>query len=165
MNECSKNSSNSCEQVCVNTPGSYTCRCQTGHRINSSNGMTCEGEPHAASDIAIVTVMVAHAEIHECDENIHVCEQICINTNGSYTCACNPGYTLTINGFTCQSKKRLNSLHALICDASVLDIDECELGTDLCDHSCLDTYGSYMCSCRRGYHLSTDGFTCSGMKT
>ena len=44
-----------------------------------------------------------------------------------------------------------------------LDVDECALGTALCTHNCQDTYGSYTCSCRPGYRLSTDGFTCVGM--
>lgn len=43
MNECSTNSTNSCQHVCVNTPGSYTCRCQTGFR-RSPDGRSCEGE-------------------------------------------------------------------------------------------------------------------------
>lgn len=42
MNECSTNSTNSCQHVCVNTPGSYTCRCQTGFRLSRDG--SCEGE-------------------------------------------------------------------------------------------------------------------------
>ena len=45
-----------------------------------------------------------YTAIPYCNENMHLCEQICINNNGSYACACNPGYALSINGFYCPSK-------------------------------------------------------------
>ena len=32
------------------------------------------------------------------------CEQVCISTEGSYTCDCRPGYTLTTDLHTCQGK-------------------------------------------------------------
>ena len=42
------------------------------------------------------------------------------------------------------------------------DIDECALDEDVCDDNadCLDTIGSYACSCNNGF--SGNGFTCSG---
>ena len=43
-----------------------------------------------------------------------------------------------------------------------IDNDECMLGTDQCTQTCHDTPGSYMCSCRAGYSLDSDGFTCNG---
>ena len=43
-----------------------------------------------------------------------------------------------------------------------VDIDECSAGTDMCDHICQNTPGSYTCSCRSGYSLSQNGRTCVG---
>ena len=48
---------------------------------------------------------------------------------------------------------------------SMVDIDECSLDIDLCQQNCMDTVGSYTCSCNTGYHLESDGFTCGGMYT
>ena len=40
-------------------------------------------------------------DINECDQNMHSCDSnaICTNTNGSFTCNCNDGYTG--DGMTC----------------------------------------------------------------
>ena len=46
----------------------------------------------------------------------------------------------------------------------ISDDDECTLGTDTCTHSCRDTPGSYVCSCRSGYILNADGRTCNGQE-
>ena len=45
---------------------------------------------------------------------------------------------------------------------SILDINECSLGNDLCDRNadCTNTIGNYTCVCRNGY--SGNGFTCIG---
>ena len=32
------------------------------------------------------------------------CDQICNNENGTFSCDCNAGYTLNINGSTCDGK-------------------------------------------------------------
>ena len=48
----------------------------------------------------------------------------------------------------------------------LLDINECELGTDDCDAErgvCNNTDGSYTCSCKPGF--SGDGLNCTGMNS
>ena len=42
------------------------------------------------------------------------------------------------------------------------DIDECERGTDGCDHNCTNTDGSYYCTCMDGYILESNNHTCAG---
>ena len=46
---------------------------------------------------------------------------------------------------------------------SLLDVDECTAGTDSCQHSCVNTVGSYTCTCNSGYSLNNDGQSCSGI--
>ena len=38
---------------------------------------------------------------NECESGAHSCAQLCVNTEGSYTCACNDGFTLTSDGESC----------------------------------------------------------------
>ena len=45
----------------------------------------------------------------------------------------------------------------------LLEINECEENTDQCSQNCENTAGSYTCSCRQGYTLSSNGRTCDGM--
>ena len=45
----------------------------------------------------------------------------------------------------------------------LLDINECLLETDTCEHNCYNTIGSFNCDCQQGYTLN-DGFFCSGKK-
>ena len=47
-----------------------------------------------------------HPDIDECSEGTHNCTQICINTDGSFTCGCNSGYLLDTDGFTCSGKHK-----------------------------------------------------------
>ena len=44
----------------------------------------------------------------------------------------------------------------------VLDIDECEIGTDGCEQICINTPGTFYCNCSEGYLLNDDGFSCEG---
>ena len=50
-----------------------------------------------------------------------------------------------------------------VINVALLDIDECLMETDLCEQSCSNTPGSYVCSCRDGY--SQIGFNCMGMSS
>ena len=42
------------------------------------------------------------------------------------------------------------------------DINECAIDMDGCAHDCINTIGSYVCSCRTGYRLASNGHSCLG---
>ena len=42
------------------------------------------------------------------------------------------------------------------------DVDECIKGSDGCDHTCVNTIGSFHCSCPAGYGLTSNGISCIG---
>ena len=84
-------------------------------------------------------------DINECTTDVDGCSQLCVNTNGSFFCGCNEGYTLTEDGRTCG------------------DINECLAGTHGCQQDCVNTDGGFRCECRQGFQLNVDGSNCSGI--
>uniref|UniRef100_A0A3Q0SI75 Fibulin 5 n=1 Tax=Amphilophus citrinellus TaxID=61819 RepID=A0A3Q0SI75_AMPCI len=124
--------------------------------------------------------------INECETNSHHCNptQLCINSEGGYTCSCAEGYWLL--GGQCQVQKNLcmylpsftkeEQLHlcanipgsySCSCNPGFIlnpdsrtcqDVDEC--ADEPCSHGCFNTYGSYMCNCNEGFELASDGTTC-----
>ena len=50
----------------------------------------------------------------------------------------------------------------IICAWSMADIDECARDTDGCEHNCINSVGSYFCSCNTGYALTMDSKNCTG---
>ena len=40
--------------------------------------------------------------MNECNSTVTDCDQVCVNTNGSYYCDCDNGYTLSEDNKTCQ---------------------------------------------------------------
>ena len=42
-------------------------------------------------------------------------------------------------------------------------MDECAVDNDGCEGSCINTLGSFVCSCGPGYILNGNGLTCDGM--
>uniref|UniRef100_W5N6L7 Fibrillin 1 n=1 Tax=Lepisosteus oculatus TaxID=7918 RepID=W5N6L7_LEPOC len=66
----------------------------------------------------------------------------CVNSIGSYSCICKPGYTTDISGTSC------------------VDVDECVQSPKPCNFICKNTEGTYLCSCPRGYILQEDGKSC-----
>ena len=63
--------------------------------------------------LVIVVILTATAtqlvdltflEINECLSNNGFCSQVCINTDGSFTCSCNVGYKLGGDGKSCGGK-------------------------------------------------------------
>ena len=44
------------------------------------------------------------SDIDECD-GVNDCQQLCQNTEGSYTCSCSEGFTLNSDNRTCNGKR------------------------------------------------------------
>ncbi|XP_078357327.1 uncharacterized protein LOC144642207 isoform X3 [Oculina patagonica] len=70
-----------CDQTCSNTPGSYTCSCVSGYRLDS-DGKSC-------------------IDINECFNNNGGCSHHCFNIPGSFYCGCPEGITMASNNLTC----------------------------------------------------------------
>lgn len=107
-------------------------------------------------------------DINECSEGTSGCIQLCNNTLGSYACYCRSGYRLANDNHQCngklseiESNNCLNEIFSF--DAkSFSDIDECSENLDSCEQNCINTTGSYTCSCNVGFSLALDQRSCSG---
>ena len=46
------------------------------------------------------------SDLDECNSTTarHKCEHICVNTVGSYACACKPGHKLQMDGLSCKGE-------------------------------------------------------------
>ncbi|NXP39076.1 NPNT protein, partial [Leiothrix lutea] len=138
--------------------GPNKCKCHPGY-----TGKTC------------------NQDLNECGLKPRPCKHRCMNTYGSYKCYCLNGYMLMPDG-TCSSTASLGAcsfpasqkpllhslelrehskspLHALgfIGSSSFVstDIDECATGRVLCPRfrHCVNTFGSYICRCHKGFDL------------
>ena len=50
----------------------------------------------------------------------------------------------------------------LMLECSPPDINECGTNNGGCAHNCTNNQGSFMCSCRSGFQLASDGMGCDG---
>uniref|UniRef100_W5ML36 Si:dkey-163f14.6 n=1 Tax=Lepisosteus oculatus TaxID=7918 RepID=W5ML36_LEPOC len=108
-----------CSQLCEVTPeGRAQCNCRDGFELLQDN-RTCR-------------------DVNECAEELHYCQQDCINTFGFYKCSCWPGYLLSEDERSCS------------------DVDECQLpiGFASCLFGCINTPGSFRCHCPEGYRMA-----------
>ena len=94
--------------------------------------------------------------------------ETCTNTIGGYMCDCASGFRVNGLGF-CEGIYPPSLSTPLLPlpprsppNKFWSDTDECRTQTDDCDVNaiCLNTIGSYLCSCKSGY--SGDGRTCIG---
>ncbi|XP_059168892.1 fibulin-1-like [Physella acuta] len=108
-----------CEHFAHYSKKGRTCSCRPGYVISKRDPSRC-------------------LDINECNSRRHdpPCEQICINTPGSYSCSCESGYTI--------SKTNQNECR---------DINECKKHSP-CEQLCTNTIGGYSCSCKSGYAIS-----------
>ncbi|KAH9488616.1 hypothetical protein Btru_061289 [Bulinus truncatus] len=202
IDECKQNL---CSQACNNTIGSYACSCYTGYKIsdkdkriceacsNNKYGVNCDGTCECrgralSCDNVRGCICISGWTGSDCSTDVDECQkpescprdQICRNTNGSFTCSCPSGYSL-INGL-CTNIDECASFAMNDCDQictdnpgsfscscrpgfqrsnkTCLDIDECEADIDGCEHICQNTDGSYNCLCNSGYILKDDRKSC-----
>ncbi|XP_078686179.1 uncharacterized protein LOC144918925 isoform X3 [Branchiostoma floridae x Branchiostoma belcheri] len=157
-----------------------TYSCDQGYELDGASGVTCQADQTWSATVPTCN------DIDECDmymgtNNCHA-QATCTNTDGSFTCTCNDGYTgngvsctdinectantdnchedatcgNTIGSFTCTCNPGYTG-SGVDCD----DIDECEANTDNChnDAACANTDGSFNCTCNDGY--TGNGVSCT----
>lgn len=146
-----------CEHQCVMGPSGFSCTCPDGFRL--------QADQRNCSDIDECQLQPCHPHL-------------CINTPGSYDCACAIGYQMVdgkckeMDGCLllgcnhgCSHSAGTFSCHcnpgfALSEDGrSCVDVNECNARP--CKFNCHNTIGSFLCSCPHGFHLADDGLTCS----
>ena len=87
---------NPCEQHCNNTLGSYMCSCYARF-VLSRDKHTCQCQ----SGYELTADRTKCVDVDECLDGNGGCDHICINTNGSYTCACYVNGSLTSANTLC----------------------------------------------------------------
>ena len=96
-------SGNSCDQVCVNTPGGFNCSCNDGFEL--INDTQCRGrvDIRQMRQIATIHYYFIPTDFDECmgEGSGNECEQGCVNYPGGFNCSCPDGFGL-INGVQCQ---------------------------------------------------------------
>nr|XP_025044746.1 adhesion G protein-coupled receptor E2-like [Pelodiscus sinensis] len=140
---------NECSQVpqpcgpntyCLNHQRSFSCMCEPGYRSS-------KGDSWLPGSVAPLNC----SDIDECSPVPSVCDlhSSCVNTVGSYSCQCQPGYS-SPGG----NSWKPDDSHSLNCT----DIDECSQNSSICGlhSSCVNTLGNYSCQCKAG-HSSPGG--------
>ncbi|XP_061849878.1 nephronectin isoform X1 [Colius striatus] len=133
--------------------GPNKCKCHPGY-----TGKTC------------------NQDLNECGLKPRPCKHRCMNTYGSYKCYCLNGYMLMPDG-TCSNALSCSMANCQYgCDVlkgeircrcpspglqlgpdgrTCIDIDECATGRVICPRfrHCVNTFGSYICRCHKGFDL------------
>ncbi|XP_025064572.1 nephronectin isoform X3 [Alligator sinensis] len=133
--------------------GSNKCKCHPGY-----TGKTC------------------NQDLNECGLKPRPCKHRCMNTYGSYKCYCLNGYMLMPDG-TCSNALSCSMANCQYgCDVvkgevrcrcpspglqlgpdgrTCVDVDECATGRVICPRfrKCVNTFGSYICKCHKGFDL------------
>lgn len=118
MDECTSLPNGLCQQICINTFGSYFCECREGFRAVGQ--FLCEGTIHLCTHYRTMGVYnhcVFHTDINECEEQIDSCSKLgpapanCINGIGDYRCSCANyrGYRLASDNSSCVGKQMCTS--------------------------------------------------------
>lgn len=108
-----------CTGTCINTPGSFRCRCNLpGYKLYT-DGKQC-------------------VDINECEERNGNCEDLCVNSVGSFRCYCRKqGYILAADKLSCEgtAERFFGFLRIVVGEhpyhSCVLEPDEEDMGLDL----------------------------------
>ena len=85
----------------------------------------------------------------------------CINTLGSFYCVCNDGYFG--DGFECKGIPYIIARIDIIDYGNITDVNECTKNSSACEDVCMNTIGSFFCTCPNfGQGFKADGTQCVG---
>ncbi|CAH3044151.1 unnamed protein product [Pocillopora meandrina] len=184
FDECLQGSNGGCSQVCINTPGSFTCDCRKGYLLkidqrncddinecvpvsdcmhkceNTNGGYRCSCDDFFKVDPSDPKNCIPDSP---CQKGEHNCQHICyLGSNKIQQCACRRGYLLGDDGDSCKVLDWRIASNSTTYSFAIfpLDIDECAANENRCSHKCNNTEGSYTCSCVDGFRLDADNVTC-----
>ncbi|XP_078387215.1 adhesion G protein-coupled receptor E3-like [Cetorhinus maximus] len=116
--------------ICLNTLGSFYCLCKKGFitplgLTNFTDGST------------------GCIDINECEKDPCGLNENCINTKGNFSCTRNKGFALTTGEHIVTNKTK----------TGCQNVDECLKIEEHCglNANCVDTPGSFNCSCKEGF--------------
>uniref|UniRef100_A0A670YK12 Nephronectin n=1 Tax=Pseudonaja textilis TaxID=8673 RepID=A0A670YK12_PSETE len=122
------------------------------------------------------TGKICNQDLNECGLKPRPCKHRCMNTYGSYKCYCLNGYMLMPDG-SCSNALTCSMANCQYgCDVvkgeihcrcpspglqlapdgrTCIDVDECITGSVTCPRfrKCVNTFGSYICKCHKGFDL------------
>uniref|UniRef100_A0A8C0H2S5 Nephronectin n=1 Tax=Chelonoidis abingdonii TaxID=106734 RepID=A0A8C0H2S5_CHEAB len=122
------------------------------------------------------TGKTCNQDLNECGLKPRPCKHRCMNTYGSYKCYCLNGYMLMPDG-SCSNALSCSMANCQYgCDVvkgevrchcpspglqlgpdgrTCIDVDECATGRVVCPRfrKCVNTFGSYICKCHKGFDL------------
>ncbi|XP_043955596.1 adhesion G protein-coupled receptor E5 isoform X2 [Gambusia affinis] len=128
---------------CQNTNSNYTCSCQNG--FASSTGVEIF---HGRDNVTC-------RDVNECADDPEICGENtnCFNTDGSYYCQCQEGFSSKAVNFTAEDS------------AECKNTDKCK-DEKVCglNASCINTQGIYYCICNAGYALKSGKSSFSGQE-
>ncbi|XP_060606130.1 matrilin-2-like [Ruditapes philippinarum] len=165
--ECSDNNGG-CTEVCINTVGSFQCQCKKrGYRISNDTNTCedmdeCEIDNGKCEDVCVNTLgsykcmcSGESAILHEDGRSCITCDRYSYYDENNKCSPCpnntvvNDTVAIASNIDDCVCALGFHTERAP--DGNCTDINECVTGP--CSHHCENIEGSYICSCRHGYHL------------
>ena len=68
--------------------------------------------------LSLVNTQTSQSDVNECAQDLDNCQQLCNNTVGSFTCGCEIGYELDVDGFTCALNGTTGEAvwHSILCN-------------------------------------------------
>lgn len=105
------------------------------------------------------------SDIDECSLDQDNCDinADCFDIDGGFGCNCRMGYSGT--GKECTGKlvndtNNMMTMCNVLCSRGYTEIDECQDGVCSPNAFCINTIGSFVCTCIEGF--TGDGFSCLG---
>ena len=110
LDPCQRNNGG-CDHTCTRTQNGARCSCRNGYQL--VNGKTCTGMLGITIVLLLIVINIITnnlTDINECIVYGGICgnDKLCFNTDGSYSCRCLIGYTLSSDG-RCRGMKYIRS--------------------------------------------------------